>query len=64
VFRLHVRPQQRRPVPEIAVGVRVAGLRHGPGCSCGRWSFSAKFDGEFASGAQTYSGFGTVRYAW
>ena len=28
------------------------------------WSLSARFDGEFASGAQTYSGIGTLRYAW
>jgi uncharacterized protein with beta-barrel porin domain len=28
------------------------------------WSFAAKFDGEFASGAQTYAGTGTLRYAW
>ena len=28
------------------------------------WSFEAKFEGEFASTAQTYSGSGTVRYAW
>ena len=24
----------------------------------------AKFDGEFASGSQTYAGTGTVRYTW
>ena len=29
-----------------------------------RWSLIAKFDGEFASGAQTYAGSGTVRYQW
>ena len=28
------------------------------------WSLAAKFDGEFASGSQTYSGTGTLRYAW
>ncbi len=28
------------------------------------WSFDAKFDGEFASGSQTYAGTGTLRYAW
>jgi autotransporter-associated beta strand protein len=28
------------------------------------WSFLAKFDGEFASGAQTYAGSGTLRYTW
>ena len=27
-------------------------------------SFGAKFDGEFASNSQTYSGTGTVRYTW
>ena len=27
-------------------------------------SFLAKFDGEFARGAQTYAGTGTLRYAW
>ena len=29
-----------------------------------QWSFEAKFDGEFASTAQTYSGSGTLRYSW
>ncbi len=28
------------------------------------WSFDAKFDGEFASGSQTYAGTGTLRYSW
>jgi outer membrane autotransporter protein len=28
------------------------------------WSIGARFDGEFASGSQTYAGTGTVRYAW
>jgi uncharacterized protein with beta-barrel porin domain len=28
------------------------------------WSVEAKFDGEFASTAQTYSGTGTLRYSW
>jgi uncharacterized protein with beta-barrel porin domain len=28
------------------------------------WSFLAKFDGEFASGSQTYGGTGTLRYTW
>ena len=27
-------------------------------------SLAAKFDGEFASGSQTYAGTGTVRYTW
>jgi uncharacterized protein with beta-barrel porin domain len=27
-------------------------------------SVGAKFDGEFASGAQTYSGTGSFRYVW
>jgi uncharacterized protein with beta-barrel porin domain len=27
-------------------------------------SLRAKFDGEFASGSQTYAGTGTVRYSW
>jgi len=27
-------------------------------------SFSAKFDGEFADGSQTYAGTGTLRYTW
>lgn len=27
-------------------------------------SLAAKFDGEFASGSQTYAGTGTVRYVW
>jgi uncharacterized protein with beta-barrel porin domain len=28
------------------------------------WSLMAKFDGEFASGSQTYAGTGTLHYAW
>ncbi len=28
------------------------------------WSAMAKFDGEFASGAKTYAGTGTLRYTW
>ena len=28
------------------------------------WVLSAKFDGEFASGSQTYGGSGTLRYTW
>jgi outer membrane autotransporter protein len=28
------------------------------------WSLIAKFDGEFAPTAQTYSGTGTLRYSW
>jgi autotransporter-associated beta strand protein len=28
------------------------------------WSLLAKFDGEFAPGAQTYAGSGTLRYTW
>jgi uncharacterized protein with beta-barrel porin domain len=28
------------------------------------WSLEAKFDGEFASTAQTYAGTGTLRYSW
>jgi Autotransporter beta-domain len=29
-----------------------------------RWTLLAKFDGEFASGSQTYAGSGTLRYTW
>jgi outer membrane autotransporter protein len=29
-----------------------------------QWSLLAKFDGEFASGSQTYAGSGTLRYSW
>ena len=29
-----------------------------------RWSLAAKFDGEFATGSQTYGGTGTLRYTW
>jgi hypothetical protein len=29
-----------------------------------KWSLLAKFDGEFAQGAQSYSGSGTLRYLW
>ncbi len=28
------------------------------------WSLEGKFDGEFASGAHTYAGTGTLRYRW
>jgi uncharacterized protein with beta-barrel porin domain len=28
------------------------------------WTLLAKFDGEFARGAQTYAGSGTLRYTW
>jgi uncharacterized protein with beta-barrel porin domain len=28
------------------------------------WSLQAKFDGEFAAGAQTFAGTGTLKYAW
>jgi uncharacterized protein with beta-barrel porin domain len=28
------------------------------------WTLMAKFDGEFASSAQTYTGTGTLRYSW
>jgi hypothetical protein len=28
------------------------------------WTAIAKFDGEFASTAQTYSGTGTLKYSW
>jgi len=28
------------------------------------WSLAAKFDGEFASEAQTYAGTGVLKYAW
>jgi outer membrane autotransporter protein len=30
----------------------------------GNWTVAAKFDGEFASNAQTYTGTGSIRYAW
>lgn len=29
-----------------------------------QWAVLAKFDGEFASGSQTYAGTGTLRYTW
>ena len=29
-----------------------------------RWSLTAKFDGEFAQGAQTYAGTGMLRFSW
>jgi outer membrane autotransporter protein len=28
------------------------------------WSLIAKFDGEFASGSQTYDGIGQIKYSW
>jgi uncharacterized protein with beta-barrel porin domain len=28
------------------------------------WSLMAKFDGDFANGAQIYAGTGRLRYAW
>jgi uncharacterized protein with beta-barrel porin domain len=31
---------------------------------CRNWTLSGKFEGEFASSAQTYSGTGTLRYMW
>jgi len=29
-----------------------------------RWTLLVKFDGEFASGSQTYAGSATLRYTW
>jgi hypothetical protein len=28
------------------------------------WSIEGKFEGEFASTAQTYAGTGTLKYSW
>jgi hypothetical protein len=33
-------------------------------CDCNGVTLLAKFDGEFASHAQTYSGTGTLRWTW
>jgi hypothetical protein len=34
------------------------------GAMLGHVARSGKFDGEFAKGAQTYAGTGTLRYTW
>ena len=48
------------PVPQnSALTTASAELRFTP-----RWSLTAKFDGELASGSQTYAGTGTLRYTW
>jgi uncharacterized protein with beta-barrel porin domain len=45
--------------PNAALTAASAGLHFAP-----RWSLTAKFDGEFASGSQLYAGTGTLRYTW
>jgi uncharacterized protein with beta-barrel porin domain len=46
------------PIPEDSALVTASGqLFLTP-----NWSVMAKFDGEFASGSQTYAGTGTLRY--
>jgi outer membrane autotransporter protein len=48
------------PIPENSALVSAGGqLFLSP-----NWSVMAKFDGEFASGSQTYAGTGTLRYTW
>jgi uncharacterized protein with beta-barrel porin domain len=48
------------PIPQnSALTSAGAELRFSP-----NWSLLAKFDGEFASGSQTYAGSGTLRYTW
>jgi hypothetical protein len=48
------------PIPSnSALTTASAELRFAP-----RWSLTAKFDGELASGSQTYAGTGTLRYTW
>ncbi len=48
------------PVPQnAALTSASAELRFTP-----RWSLTAQFDGELASGSQTYAGTGTLRYRW
>lgn len=46
-------------VPDLALLSAGAELRLASG-----WSLAGRFDGEFADRGQTYSGTGTVRYAW
>jgi uncharacterized protein with beta-barrel porin domain len=47
------------PVPNSALASAGAELRFLNG-----WALAARFDGEFASRAQTYAGTGTLRYVW
>jgi uncharacterized protein YhjY with autotransporter beta-barrel domain len=48
------------PIPHnSALTTTAAELHFAP-----NWSFTAKFDGELASGSQTYAGTGTLRYTW
>ena len=47
------------PPPNLALVSAGAELRVAPG-----WSVAAKFDGELASGAQTYAGTGVIRHTW
>jgi outer membrane autotransporter protein len=47
------------PVKDYALTSAGAELRFLNG-----WSFSARFDGEFADRSQTYAGTGTLRYTW
>ena len=47
------------PPPNSALATAAAELH-----LTANWTATAKFDGEFASHAQTYAGTGTVRYAW
>ncbi len=48
------------PIPHDSA-LASAGVELWPAAS---WSFIAKFDGEFASGSQTYAGSATLRHTW
>jgi outer membrane autotransporter protein len=47
------------PPPNSALGSLSGELHITP-----KWTAVAKFDGEFATGSQTYAGTGTLRYSW
>jgi len=48
------------PVPQNAALTSIGAELH----VTPRWTLLGKFDGEFAGGAQTYAGSGTLRYQW
>ena len=48
-----------QPVKDSALASAGAELRFVNG-----WSLGARFDGEFANRARTYTGTGTLRYTW
>jgi uncharacterized protein with beta-barrel porin domain len=48
------------PVPKDSALATAGAVLH----ITSNWSFAAKFDGDFASGSETYAGSGTLRYTW